>query len=254
MKHAVVTGAASGIGLDCCGDLVARGWRVFALDKSKENLAIASASFALAGERFVAIACDVTDSGSVASAFATIAQATPSLDALVCSAGIFRTGPLLEMAEQDFDDLFAVNTKGAWLSARAALPLLERAARPDAPARIVFVASIAAIRPKVGGGAYAASKAALAQMTRVLSVEMARKAILVNAIAPATVDTPMTRALNAKAATSGYKVSGISPLGRVAMPADVTAVIRFLLSSDANYLAGAILPIDGGTSAAFDPR
>jgi NAD(P)-dependent dehydrogenase (short-subunit alcohol dehydrogenase family) len=169
----------------------------------------------------------------------------------VCSAGIFRTGPLLAMAEADFDALFAVNTKGAWLAARAALPLLERAARPEAPARIVFVASIAAIRPKVGGGAYAASKAALVQLTRVLAVEMAKKSILVNAIAPATVDTPMTRALSRD---KDYKLSGVSPLGRVALPADVTAVIRFLLSSDANYLAGAILPIDGGTSAAFDPR
>jgi NAD(P)-dependent dehydrogenase (short-subunit alcohol dehydrogenase family) len=90
-------------------------------------------------------------------------------------------------------------------------------------------------------------------MTRVLAVEMARRSILVNAIAPATVDTPMTRALSAAAATSGYKLSGMSPLGRVAEPSDVTSVIRFLLGADANYLAGAIIPIDGGTSAAFDP-
>jgi NAD(P)-dependent dehydrogenase (short-subunit alcohol dehydrogenase family) len=251
MKHAVVTGAASGIGLDCCADLLERGWRVFALDLSGENLAAASGRFAAAGERFVALECNVADSASVAAAFARIAAASASVDALVCSAGIFRTGPLLAMAEADFDALFAVNTKGAWLAARAALPLLERAARPEAPARIVFVASIAALRPKVGGGAYAASKAALAQLTRVLAVEMAKKSILVNAIAPATVDTPMTRALSRD---KDYRLSGVSPLGRVALPADVTAVIRFLLSSDANYLAGAILPIDGGTSAAFDPR
>jgi NAD(P)-dependent dehydrogenase (short-subunit alcohol dehydrogenase family) len=251
MKHAVVTGAASGIGLDCCADLLERGWRVFALDLSGENLAAASGRFAAAGERFVPLECNVADSASVAAAFARIAAASASVDALVCSAGIFRTGPLLAMAEADFDALFAVNTKGAWLAARAALPLLERAARPEAPARIVFVASIAALRPKVGGGAYAASKAALAQLTRVLAVEMAKKSILVNAIAPATVDTPMTRALSRD---KDYRLSGVSPLGRVALPADVTAVIRFLLSSDANYLAGAILPIDGGTSAAFDPR
>jgi NAD(P)-dependent dehydrogenase (short-subunit alcohol dehydrogenase family) len=64
----------------------------------------------------------------------------------------------------------------------------------------------------------------------------------------------MVRALAANSATTGYKLSGTSPLGRVAKPADVTSVIRFLLSDDANYLAGAIIPIDGGTSAAFDPR
>lgn len=252
MKTAVVTGAASGIGLDCCADLVARGWRVFGIDRSRENLADVSRQ--LDDGAFEAITCDVSDSVSVAGAFDRIGHESPAVDALVCSAGIFRAGPLMEMAERDFDDLFAVNTRGAWLCAKRALPLLERATTPSEPARIVFVASIAAVRPKVGGGAYAASKAALAQITKVLAVEMAKRSILVNAIAPATVDTPMARELEAKAGTTGYKVSGLSPLGRVARPSDVTAVIRFLLSPDANYLAGAILPIDGGTSAAFDPR
>jgi NAD(P)-dependent dehydrogenase (short-subunit alcohol dehydrogenase family) len=251
MKTAVVTGAASGIGLDCANDLVARGWRVFALDRS---------SMAAPTDNLIPIACDVADSASVTAAFAQVAEAqrsrglTPAVDALVCSAGIFRTGPLLEMAEKDFDDLFAVNTRGAWLCAKAALPLLKAAAKPEAPARIVFVASAAALRPKTGGGAYAASKAALVQITKVLAVEMAKQSILVNAIAPATVDTPMTQALAANAAANGYKLSGTSPLGRVATPGDVSSVIRFLLGDDSAYLAGAVIPIDGGTTAAFDPR
>jgi len=254
MKYATVTGAASGIGLDCCASLLESGWTVFGLDRSEATLRGVAESFAGYGERFVPLACDVSSSSSVAHAFAAIEAKAPALDALVCSAGIFRTGPLLDMAEADFDALFAVNTKGAWLSAKAALPSLLRAARQDAPTRIVFVASIAAIRPKVGGAAYAASKAALAQMTRVLSVELAGRGILVNAVAPATVDTPMTQKLNADAAINGYKVSGVSPLGRVAGPADVTSVIRFLLSDAANYIAGTVLPIDGGTSAAFQPK
>jgi NAD(P)-dependent dehydrogenase (short-subunit alcohol dehydrogenase family) len=244
MKVAVVTGAASGIGLDCANDLVARGWRVFGLDREFRG-----------GEgEGDALECDVADSASVTAAFSKIAGMTKSIDALVCSAGIFRTGPLLEMAEKDFDDLFAVNTRGAWLCAKAALPLLKAAAKPEAPARIVFVASAAALRPKTGGGAYAASKAALVQITKVLAVEMAKQSILVNAIAPATVDTPMTQALAANAAANGYKLSGTSPLGRVATPGDVSSVIRFLLGDDSAYLAGAVIPIDGGTTAAFDPR
>jgi len=242
MKHAAVSGSASGIGLDCCADLLARGWRVYGLDRAHQSHAHAN---------FVPIPCDVSSAESVATAFEMIAASTQSLDALICSAGILRTGPLLAMSEKDFDEVFAVNTRGPWLTARAALPLLERAAKADDPARIVMVASVSAVRPKVNGGAYAASKAALAHITRVLSVELASKAILVNAVAPATVNTPMVREVSAG---SGYKLSGASPLGRMAEPSDVTAVIRFLLSSDANFLAGAILPIDGGTSAAFDPR
>jgi NAD(P)-dependent dehydrogenase (short-subunit alcohol dehydrogenase family) len=253
-KHAVVTGAASGIGLDCCRSLLESGWTVFGLDHSEVTLRGAADAFGAHDGRFFPLVCDVSNAGAVRDAFAEIEARAPALDALICSAGIFRTGPLLEMAEADFDALFAVNTKGAWLSAKAALPALLRAAREDAPARIVFVASVAAIRPKVGGAAYAASKAALAQMTRVLAVELAGRSILVNAVAPATVDTPMTQKLNADAATNGYKVSGLSPLGRVAVPSDVTAVIRFLLSDAANYLAGVVLPIDGGTSAAFQPK
>ncbi|WP_144631058.1 SDR family NAD(P)-dependent oxidoreductase [Bordetella genomosp. 13] len=281
-KHAVVTGAASGIGADCCRDLIARGWTVYGMDLSGDGLRDV-ADGAPAG-RFVPLVCDVSDSGSVARAFEDVARRTPRLDALVCSAGIFRTGPLLEMDERDFDALFAINTKGAWLAARAALPLLANAAtaqsavsaadaagKSDAAhaadaaddafaadgapsARIVFVASIAALRPKVGGGAYAASKVALTQLTRVLAVELAAQGILVNAVAPATVDTPMTQKLAADAAHNSYRVSGQSPIGRVARPADVTSVIRFLLSEDAGYVTGAILPVDGGTSAAFQPR
>ena len=254
MKIAVVTGAASGIGSDCCNDLLLHGWTVYALDRSQKALDNSATQFRQAGGRFVPMLCDVSNGVDVTRSFAAIRKQVPVLHAVICSAGIFRAGPLLEMAEPDFDALFAVNTKGAWLTARAALLLLKAGAGDGAPARIIFVASIAAIRPKVGGGAYAASKVALTQMARVLAVELAPMGILVNAVAPATVDTPMTRQLNADAGKNNYKLSGVSPLGRVAAVADVTSVIRFLLSNDANYLAGTILPVDGGTSAAFDPN
>lgn len=251
MKAAVVTGAGSGIGLDCTRELLERGWRVFALDRSNESLSQARQRFVPFGDRCLTVACDVSVAADVAGAFRDIAAKCDRLDALVCSAGIFRTGPLLAMAEEDFDALFAVNAKGAWLTARAALPLLERGATPESNARIVFLGSIASIRPKVGGGAYSASKTALAQMARVLAVELAPRGILVNVVAPATVDTPMTRALQSRA---DYKLSGVSPLGRVAAPADVTGVITFLLGPEANYVTGAVLPVDGGTSAAYDPK
>jgi NAD(P)-dependent dehydrogenase (short-subunit alcohol dehydrogenase family) len=254
MKHAVVTGAGSGIGQDCCRDLLAGGWTVYGMDRSSEGLQRSASMYGDTGGRFVPLQCDVADSDSVGRAYAQVARRTRALHALVCSAGIFRTGPLMDMQEADFAALFDINTKGAWLCARAALPLLEQSATAQAPARIVFVASIAAIRPKVGGGAYGASKVALTQIARVLAVELAARSILVNAIAPSTVDTAMTRQLAADAAHNGYTVSGVSPLGRVALPADVSPVIRFLLGDDSRYMTGAVLPIDGGTSAAFQPK
>lgn len=152
---------------------------------------------------------------------------------------------------EDFDQIFAVNTRGAWVTARAALPFLERSDDHLVPGRIVFIASIAALRPKVGGGAYAASKAALTCICRILAAEVAETGILVNAIAPSTVNTPMIDALISS--DTGYNVSGTSPLGRVATTDDITQVISFLLSPGASYITGAILPVDGGTSAAVRP-
>ncbi|MBT7509706.1 MAG: SDR family oxidoreductase, partial [Rhodospirillaceae bacterium] len=118
------------------------------------------------------------------------------------------------------------------------------------PSRVVMLGSIAAIRPKIGGGAYAASKAALSRLVRVMAVELAQDNILVNAVAPGTVDTPMIASALAKPGKT-YKPSGRSPLGRVAEPADVVAVIRFLLQPASNYVTGTWIPVDGGTSAAF---
>jgi len=249
-KHAVVTGAASGIGADCSRDLLRRGHTVFGLDRDEQQLKQMAAAANGAPGKFVPIACDVSSAASVTQAFACIRAVTTTLDSLVCSAGVFRTGALIELAEADYDALFDINTKGCWLAAKAAYPLLKCAATPDAPARIVFVASAAALRPKTGGGAYAASKVALTTLTRVLAVELASQSILVNAVAPATVETPLVQQLMADAAAGGYRVSGVSPLGRVARPPDITAVIRFLLGEDSRYMTGTAIPVDGGTVAA----
>jgi NAD(P)-dependent dehydrogenase (short-subunit alcohol dehydrogenase family) len=247
-RHAVVTGAGSGIGRGSALMLVAQGWTVYGLDRSGEGLA-GTAAQAAAGS-FVPVTCDVTSSADVQSAFAEIRARTDALDALVCSAGILRPSPLADMDEADFNDTFAVNVTGVWLMARAAIPLLERRDGSHGPGRIVILGSAAALRPKVGGGAYAASKIAVTYIGRVLAAELAPRRILVNVVAPATVDTEMTRALRAR---PGYRLSGDSPLGRVGQPEDVTGLIQFLLSDAASYISGAVIPVDGATTAAFNP-
>jgi NAD(P)-dependent dehydrogenase (short-subunit alcohol dehydrogenase family) len=246
VQTAVITGAASGIGLAAARRLLDQGWRVFGLD-------LAAADLAPPAGRFIPIPCDVTDASRVAAVFEQIAAATPALDALICCAGILRTGPLATMPVESFDQVFAVNTRGSWLCARAALPLLTRAATAEKPARIVFLSSVAALRPKIESGAYAASKAAVSQLTRVLGAELGPSHVLVNALAPGTVDTPMVHAVSDPAKSGRYRPSGVSPLGRIAQPEDVVDVIGFLLSDAARYITGATIPVDGGTSAAFIP-
>jgi NAD(P)-dependent dehydrogenase (short-subunit alcohol dehydrogenase family) len=242
-RTVAITGAASGIGKAAARRLATQGWEVFALDVAP----IATAP------NVTPLACDVSDTSSVTTAFDRIAARAPKLGALICCAGILRIGPLAEMAVEEFDRVFAINTRGTWLCAKAAFPLLKAAAQPGTPARVVFLSSVAALRPKISSGAYAASKAAVSQLTRVIGVEWAEHGILVNALAPGTVDTPMIRAVSDPAKAGRYRPSGASPVGRIASPDDVVDVIGFLLSDAARYITGTTIPVDGGTQAAFVP-
>ena len=130
---------------------------------------------------------------------------------------------------------------------------MRQAATAENPSRVVLLSSLAATRPKVVSGAYAASKAAVTQLCRVMAAEWAPSGVLVNALAPGTVDTPMVHAMADPSQSKGYRPSGVSPVGRIAQPEDVVDVMMFLLSDAARYVAGATIPVDGGTGAAFIP-
>lgn len=243
-RTAIVTGAGSGIGHAAARLLLNRGWRVIGVDKSES--ALTTARNELAG-LFETQCCDIDNSDDVRAAFGRLLTGSSGLDALVCCAGVLRVGALESMRIEEFDKVFSTNTRGSWLCAREAIPALRLA-----KGRIVFVASTTALRPKVGAGAYSASKAALVHLARVLAVELATDSILVNAVAPGTVDTPMIRVVKNEARTAKYRPTGVSPLGRVAQPEDVARVIGFLLTEDAGYINGATIAVDGGAVAALD--
>ncbi len=250
MKTAAVTGAASGIGQRTVERLIKAGWLVWAIDISAEALS-GQAQTVRSDDRLRSLVCDVSDADSTAAAFAAVARDTPRLDALICSAGVLRIGLMEEATTQDIDEMFNVNVKGPWLCIRSALPLLRHGASTEAPSRVVIVGSISGIRPKVGAGFYAASKSASHVAAGVMAVELAPSGVTVNVVAPGTVDTPMiAAAVNARPGPV-YKPSGESPLGRVARPDDVVDVIEFFLSDAARYVNGVVLPVDGGTRAAY---
>lgn len=244
-QTAVVTGSASGVGAACVSLLARRGWTVAGLDMTDAEPG-AEISEALR------LRCDVTSESEIEATFRAIEKAFGGIDALICSAGILRLGSLESMSTADFDSVFKVNTRGAWLCARSALSLLRAKATPQAPSRIVFISSVAALRPKAGTGAYAASKAALSHLTRVFAAEVAADNILVNALAPGSMDTPMTRNVPATE-QSRYRRSGLPPLGRNATPADVAAAVAMLLGPDSRYITGVTLAVDGGSSAVYVP-
>ena len=250
---AAITGAASGIGRGTARRLLEEGWTVVALDVDKAGLEAVRADLSAFGDRVHVLNCDVTSVESVTSAFREIGRRFGRLNGLVCSAGVLKIGTLDSMAVEEFDQLFAVNVRGLWLSAREAMPLLKAAGAEGELARVVFLASISGIRHKIDSGAYAATKAAVIALTKVMAVECAPHKVLVNAVAPATVDTPMVRPHLNPGGNTRYRTSGTSPLGRIAQPEDVAAVISFLMSKDAGYVNGTVIPVDAGTVAAFVP-
>ena len=252
-KIAAITGGASGIGRGTAERLLGEGWTVIALDRDKAGLEALRKDLAAPEGRLHVQVCDVTSVESVTSAFADIGRRFGRLNGLVCSAGLLRIGTLDSMSVEDFDQLFAVNVRGLWLCAREAMPLLKLAGAEGEIARVVFLASISGIRHKIDSGAYAATKAAVIALTKVMAVECAAHKVLVNAVAPATVDTPMVRPHLNPGGNTRYRTSGSSPLGRIAQPADVAAVISFLMGKDAGYVNGTVIPVDAGTVAAYVP-
>ncbi len=248
-RNAIVTGAASGIGKAVAARLLNEGWQVAGLDRAFGDGSVSGAD----GRAMMTVACDVTDEASIDRAYGKVAEQFGHVDAAICAAGILATGALSDMAVADFDRIFAVNTRGAWLSARAAVPLMRGRPDKDAAARIVFLGSISGIRPKTGGGAYGAQKSALHVITGVMAAELGPEGILVNAVAPGTVDTPMIATVTSTGGDRSYRPSGNSPLGRVAQPEDVANVVHFLCNAEAAYVTGSVIPVDGGTRAAFVP-
>ncbi|MFH1604058.1 MAG: SDR family NAD(P)-dependent oxidoreductase [Pseudomonadota bacterium] len=238
-RRIVITGAASGIGRATAELFAREGAKVAALDL---NLAGAEeVARAISG---TAIAVDVTSEESVNRAIETAGTAMGGIDGIVNSAGINFYGLLENTDFSQWQKILAVNLNGPFLVCRAALPWLRKA---DS-ATIVNVSSGAGVSPIVGSSAYASSKAALVNFTRVLAMELAPR-VRANAICPGIVDTPMSRAMAKARDASGTSVSPFAnqlALKRKAQPEEAAAGILFLTSNESSFATGTTLVVDGG--------
>ncbi len=186
-----------------------------------------------------AVACDVTSSESVEAAFKAVEAQFGPVEVLVSNAGITKDGLLLRMSETDFGSVIDANLTAAYRVAKRATQGMLRARA----GRIIFMSSVVALLGSAGQANYAASKAGLVGLARSLARELGSRSITVNVVAPGPVETDMTAALGDKRLA---ELTAAVPLARMASAEEIAGVVAFLASSDAAYITGAVIPVDGG--------
>jgi NAD(P)-dependent dehydrogenase (short-subunit alcohol dehydrogenase family) len=248
-RCAIVTGASSGIGRATAVALASRGFDVgITWCGNEDGGRVAAAQIEASGRRAATVRLDLREADGIEPAMRALAERLGRVDVLVCNAGANRRAPALAETEQAWGEVLAVNLTGPWLCARAVAPrMIEQGG-----GRIVFVTSILALEPLAGGGAYCASKAGLDALARVLALELAPDGILVNTVAPGHTATPMNFGDDVPDAYSTSRP--VIPLGRPADPAEIAAVVGFLASSEASYLTGSTLLVDGGLRLVSGPE
>ncbi|BBK32094.1 NAD(P)-dependent dehydrogenase (short-subunit alcohol dehydrogenase family) [Stella humosa] len=240
-KIALVTGASSGLGRHFARTLAASGARVAVAARRTDRLQDLAREIAAAGGQALPVALDVTDPASIDAAIARVAAELGPIDILVNNSGVATAKPALETTAEDWDGVMDTNLRGAFLVAQAVARHLVAAKRPGA---IVNIASVTAMRTMGQLSAYAASKAGLDHLTRVLALEWARHGIRVNAIAPGYIETEINSAFFASPA--GEAVIKRIPQRRLGQPSDLDGALMLLASDAGRYMTGATIIVDGG--------
>ena len=247
-KVVIVTGAASGFGEAIATRFAAERAKVVVADVDSDGGDRVVGSIRAAGGQAAFVRTDVSKAAEVKAMIDAAVAQFGGLDILVNNAGFsHRMMPLWDLPEEEYDRVFSVNTKGVYLGAKYAVPVL----RERGGGVIVNTASIGAVAPRPGVTVYNATKGAVVTMTRGLAAEVAPFGIRVNAVNPVAADTQFVKgALGMDSMPEPIRqavIQGI-PLGRLAEPHDVAAAVLFLASDDAQFLTGVCLNVDGGRS------
>ena len=224
----LITGGSKGIGLACAQYFASLGDKVAITYNSSKPT-----------DDFFSVKCDVTSQAEVDAAFAAVEEKFGTVQVLVSNAGITKDLLLLRMSENDFASVVDANLTGAYRVCKRATQGMLRARS----GRIILMSSVVGLLGSAGQANYAASKSGLVGLARSLARELGSRSITVNVVAPGPVETDMTAALTEEQRS---KMIDAVPLGRTATPQEIAGVVAFLASSDAAYITGAVIPVDGG--------
>lgn len=247
-KRVLISGASSGIGKATAQRFAAEGWDV-CLNARREELLVEIVG-SLPARNHLVCAGDYSDPQVAARIGEKIGSAWGGVDVLANCAGVFSPGDAIEQPLDEWRKVLDLMLFGGVLLTRLAVPMMPNGGR------IIHVTSIHGERAERGASSYSMAKAALNQYCRALAVELADREILVNAVAPGFVDTPMSyvngvNELESEWYIKNYVEGHHLPLRRAGRPEEIAGVIWFLAGPDATYLTGQVITVDGGLTATF---
>ena len=241
-KTAVVTGAGRGIGRDIALALAGEGCRVVAVSRTEKEIAGVEKTIIGNGGKALKVAADISRKADRERVITAALGKFGSLDILINNAGVTGGELLALLPDEDLDRIISTNILGLVRMSRAAVrPMLEQHS-----GCIINLSSVLATKPGRGNTVYAGTKGFVESFTRALAVELGKKNIRVNAVAPGIIETEMSGEVRALAGATLLERIALKRFGR---PEDVASLVAFLASEDAAYINGAVLPVDGAFGA-----